>query len=71
MFKLFLISHLYLSQEQDAVIAVVSSAETQAEGGKTSEAAEKGHQPLGHPAAIVAPRRPGCNLPLIKEGRIL
>lgn len=53
------------------MILVVSSAGTQAEGGKTSEAAENGHQPLGHPAAIVEPRRPGCSLPLTKEGRIL
>lgn len=53
------------------MITVVSSAGTQAEEDKTSEAAENVHQPLGHPAAIVGPRRPGCNLPLIKEGRIL
>lgn len=53
------------------MIAVVSSAGTQAEGGKASEAAENVHQPFGHPASIVGPRRPGYNLPLIKEGRIL
>lgn len=53
------------------MIAVASSAGIQAEGAKTSEAAENGHQPLGHPAAVEGPRRSGCNLPLIKEGRIL